>query len=105
MTPKNSEVDRGNQLEPGREERATCGPRDTDDAVLERLAERLEGRPRELGELVEEEHAQMGEARLAGTDAGAAADHRRGRGAVVGGPERRPVDEGLAEGEEAGPGA
>ena len=41
-------------------------PRDGDETVLERLAQRLEHRPLELRQLVEEEHAPVSEAHLAG---------------------------------------
>ena len=52
-------------------------------AGLERLAQRIEHRPLELGQLVEEQHAEMREADLARPDAQAAADQRRHRRAVV----------------------
>ena len=68
--------------------------------VLERLPQRLERRPRELGELVQEEDAAMREPRLAGTRPGASADDRRRRGGVVRRAERRPVDERPARGQE-----
>jgi hypothetical protein len=61
MTPKNSEVDRCNELKACREHRASAGACDADDAVLERLPQRLERRPRELGELVEEQDAAVGQ--------------------------------------------
>ena len=77
------------ELEPGREERLARRPRDRDDAVLERLPQRLERGPLELGQLVEQQHAAMREARLAGPRPGAAADDRRRRGAVVRRAERR----------------
>ena len=70
-----------------------CDPRDRDDAVLERLPQRLERRPLELGQLVEQQDAAMREARLARTRAGAAADDRGGRGAVVRRAERRRRDQ------------
>ena len=77
--------------------------RETDDeAVLERLAQRLERRPLELGELVEEQHAAMREARLARPEVRPAADDRGGRGAVVGRAERRACDERLLVVHEAG---
>ena len=68
-------------------------PGDRDDAVLERLPQRLEHRPRELGQLVEQQDAAMREARLAGSRHGTAADDRRGRGAVMGRAERRREDD------------
>jgi hypothetical protein len=48
-------------------------------AVLERLAQRLERGPRELRQLVEEQHAVVGECRLARRGLAAAAD-QAGRG-------------------------
>ena len=45
---------------------APADARDRDRAVLERLAQRLERRPRELRQLVEEQHAAVREGRLAG---------------------------------------
>ena len=46
-------------------------------AVLQRLAQRLEHVPRELGQLVEEEHAAVGQRHLARPRQRAAADERR----------------------------
>ena len=63
--PARTEVHRRNELEPGRERRPPSDPRDADDTVLERLAERLERGPLELGELVQDEHAPVREADLA----------------------------------------
>ena len=54
---------------------------DADHTVLERLAQRLERGPDELGQLVEQQHAVMREARLAGPRPASAADDRGGRGA------------------------
>ena len=51
-----------------------------DDAVLEWLPERLQHRARELGQLVQEEHAEVRERDLARTRARAAAHDRRRRG-------------------------
>ena len=67
--------------------------RDRDRTVLERLPQRLEHEPRELGELVEQEHAEVGERRLARAGRRAAADDRRRRSGVMRGPERRDADE------------
>ena len=97
-----AEVHRRDELKAGREDRAAGGARDRDDAVLERLAQRLERRPRELRQLVEQQDAAMREARLAGTDARAAADDRRGRRAVVRRAERRRRDERLLDREQPG---
>ena len=60
-----AEVHRRDQLEAGREDRAAVGAGDADDAVLERLAQRLQHRALELGELVQQQHAAMRQARLA----------------------------------------
>ena len=57
------------QDEPRREDRLARDPRDRDDAVLERLAQRFQHGAMELGELVEEQHAVVCEAHLAGTRA------------------------------------
>ena len=54
----------GDEQEARREDRGALASHDRHPAVLQRLAQRLERRPRELGQLVEEEHAVMGEARL-----------------------------------------
>ena len=72
-----TEVHRRDELEPGREERLALRARDRDDAVLERLPQRLERRPLELRQLVEQQDAVVREARLARPRAGAAADDRR----------------------------
>ena len=70
-------------------------------AGLERLAERIEHLRRELRQLVEEEHAVMGERDFARPRADAAADHRRHRGGMMRRAERPPVGE-LSVGELAG---
>ena len=77
---------------------------DRDRAVLERLAERLERRARELRQLVEEQHAVVRERRLAGSRAGPAADDRRDGGAVVRRAERRLGHERMAADELPGDG-
>ena len=66
------------------------------DAVLERLAQGLEHRPVELGELVEQQHAVMGKADLARTRPRPTADDRGGRRGVMRRAEGRPIDEGTA---------
>ncbi len=75
---------------------------DCDRSVLERLPQGLEGRAVELRELVQEEDAPMRERRFAGTRTGASADDRSRRRRVVGGAERRPVDERPSSGQQAG---
>ena len=67
------------ELEAGGERRAARGAGDDDAALLEGLAQRLEDALGELGQLVQEEHAVMGEADLAGMRHAAAADQARAR--------------------------
>src|SRR5690349_24432908 len=81
------------QLKRRRKARTAGRPRDEDLAVLQGLPKRLERGPLELGELVEQEHAAMREARLARAEARSAADDRRGRRAVVRRAERRLGDQ------------
>ena len=59
MTPKNSEVDRSYELEARGEDRVPARPGDGHDTILERLAQRLEHRARELRQLVEKENAAV----------------------------------------------
>ena len=61
--PGSPKVHRADKLKGRRKAHAARGARDEDLPVLERLPQRLERRPLELGELVEEQHA--GWARLA----------------------------------------
>ena len=61
-----AEVHRRDESESRREERMPADTRNRHDAVLERLPQRLEHRPRELRQLVEQEDAAVREARLAG---------------------------------------
>ncbi len=81
------------ELKPGREDREAGGPRDRDAAVLEWLAQRLERGALELGQLVQEEHAPVREARLSRPRPGPAADDRGHRRAVVRRAEGRPRDQ------------
>src|SRR5438477_9938878 len=81
-------VHRRHQLDPRREGDVAIGPRDADATGLERLAERVEYRALELRQLVQEQHAKVREANLAGTDAQTAANERRHRGAMVRSAER-----------------
>ena len=76
-------VHRRDQLDPRREGDVGVGAGDADLAGLERLAQRIEHRALEFGQLVEEQHAEMGEADLARPHLEPAADQRRHRGAVV----------------------
>src|SRR6185436_5471902 len=59
------------------------GARDRDHAALERLAQRLQHRAVELRQLVEEQHAEMRQADLAGPRARSTSDDGAGRRAVV----------------------
>ena len=56
-----SKVDRRDEAETRGEEPTAADARHRDDAVLERLGQRLEHRARELGKLVEKKHASMRE--------------------------------------------
>ncbi len=58
-----AQVHRPDELEARREQRLPADARDRDEAVLERLPQRLEHRARELGQLVEEQDAAVREAR------------------------------------------
>src|SRR3546814_2653967 len=64
------------------------GPRDADLARLQRLAQAVEYAALELGQLVEEQHAEMREADLARPHPDAAADQRGHRRRMVRGAER-----------------
>ena len=79
-------------------------PGDRDDAVLERLPQRLEHGTRELGQLVQQQHAAVGQARLAGPRHGTTADDRRGRGAVMRRAKRRREDDRAPRRQRAGDG-
>jgi hypothetical protein len=74
--PAGAEVHRGDEDEASREESLAAHAGDRDRPVLERLPQCLERRPSELAQLVQEEHAAVGEGRLAGARTGAAADDR-----------------------------
>ena len=97
-----TEVHRRHELESSREERLALHPCDGDDTVLERLSKCLERRPLELGQLVEKQDSMMGKARLARTRPGAAADDRRGGGAVMRRAERAVCDQGPLGRKDAG---
>ena len=81
----------GDELEARRIGDAVVGAGDHDLAGLERLAQRIERLRLELGQLVEEQHAVMGERDLARPGVEAAADQRRHRGRVVRRAERPAV--------------
>ena len=81
-------IHRRHQLHPRREGDMRIGPRHADIARFQRLAQRIEHRALELGQFVEEQHAEMGKADLAGAHFQPAAGQRRHRGRVVGRAER-----------------
>src|SRR5215470_3292612 len=72
------------ELEPRGEAERAARAGDGDAAFLERLPQHLEDVASELGDLVEEEHAVVGEAHLAGSRHGPAADERDVARRVVG---------------------
>ena len=80
-------VHRRDELEPRRVAHVPVGADDLDRAVLERLTERVEHAPVELGELVEEQHAQVRLRHQPGQQVAAATDHRGIAGRVVRRPE------------------
>ncbi len=93
-----AQVHRRHQLEARREDKPAADTRDRDGAVLERLPQSLQRIPRELRQLVEEEHPAMSEARLAGLRVRAPADDRGDRRRMVRRPERRQVTSGRPGG-------
>jgi hypothetical protein len=72
------------------------GAGNRDLAGLQRLAQRIEDTAIEFRQLVEEQHAVVGERDLAGLGAQPAADQRRHAGGMVGRAERPLVGEGPA---------
>ena len=92
-----TEVHGRDEPEARREQRPSTDACDGDDAVLERLPERLEHRARELRKLVEQQDTAMGEAHLPRSRDRAAAHDRRRRGSVVRCAERRRVRRDLPQ--------
>jgi len=70
-------VGRRDQHEPSRIQRGVVRPHDCHAPILERLAQCLQGRPRELRELVQEQHPVMRQHHLADTSPLRAADEAR----------------------------
>src|SRR5262249_31666479 len=70
-------VARADEHHVGRVDDRSLPAGDCDAALLERLSQRLERGPRELRELVEEEHPAVGQRYLAGPWSGAASDEAR----------------------------
>ncbi len=84
-------VHRPDQQEAGREVDRTSSPSDPDDMLLERLAQCVEDRRRELAQLVQEEDAGVGQGDLARAQPGGPATHDGDLGgAVVWSAKRRP---------------
>jgi hypothetical protein len=75
--------------------------RDCDRSVLQRLPKRLECRARELGQLVEKEHALVSQGRFAGSRTRSAAGDRSSRGGVMRRAQRRPLHKRPARREQA----
>ena len=85
QNPAFTGVHGGHQHETGGEAERHGRAGDAERAILQRLAEHLEDVAREFGELVEEEHAVVGQAGFAGArHAGAAADQAGVGDGVVG---------------------
>ena len=83
-------------LHPGGESDVHIGPGDANSARFQRLPKRIEHRPLELRQLVEEQHPQVRQADLSRPDLEPAADQRRHRGAMVRRAERPPPDHAAA---------
>src|SRR5207302_1172475 len=86
------------------EAHAASGSRDEDLAVFERLSQSLERWALKLRQLVEQQHAAVREARLAGPQPRPAAHDRGGRGAVVRRSKRRVADQWMLRVDQAGDG-
>jgi hypothetical protein len=88
MTPSaGTRIGSRDELEVGRKHAADACPGDGDAAILEHLAQRLKAATVELGQLVQEEHATMGQGDLPGTRRTAAAQQPGRASGVVRGPE------------------
>jgi hypothetical protein len=88
-------VHRGNEHELGGERDAAGGARDGDFAVFQRLAHHFQGGAFELGQLIEEKDAVMGEAHFARLGNGGAAEQADVGDGVMRRSERPRRDEGL----------
>ena len=100
--PAEARVHRADEEKARRERGLAVGARDGHDPVFERLTERFERRAAELCELVEKEHAVVGEADLAGPRPVAAADETDLADRVVGRAERPDAREAQGRLQEAG---
>ena len=83
LVPARTRVHRRHEQEVGGERHAAGRARDVDDAVLERLAQDVERAALEFRHLVEQQHAVMRQADLAGPGLWAAADERGRRDGVM----------------------
>jgi len=91
-------VGRREEHEARRMDRAVACPGDRHASILQRLAQRLERVARELGELVEEQHAMMCEHDLADAIGSGAADEARRGGRVVWSAQRTLASRGRSRG-------
>src|SRR6185295_17167704 len=73
--PAGAGVERADETEAGGKGQPGAGPDDGDEALFERLAERLESVAAELRQLVQEEHAVVRQARLPRPRGGSSSDH------------------------------
>ncbi len=94
--PAAARVHRRHQLDARGEGDVRVGARDGDPARLDRLAQGVEHRAAEFGELVEEQYAEVGQADLAWPHAQAATGERRHRGRMVRAAERARADQPAA---------
>ena len=88
-------VHRRKERETRREPERFRRPRDRDESVLERLAQRLEGAAGEFGKFVEKKNAVVGERDFTRPRVGPAADERCIRYRVMRRPERAGPDQNL----------
>ena len=96
-----TEIHRPDELERRRVERSPFRSGDADHAVLERLSQCLERWADELGQLIEQQHPVVREARLAGSRTAPTADDRRRGGGVVRRAKRRARDERVLDAEDS----
>ena len=80
----------GDELEPGGQMQRAGGAGHGDGALLQGLAHGLQHVPAELRQLVEEQHAVVGQGHLPGPQLGASAGEGGGRGGVMGSAEGTP---------------
>jgi len=102
--PTRAQIHRSYEHKAGGKDDPTGDAGHGDCAVLERLAQGFDRGPNELSQLVEQEHAVMREARLAGPRPDSTAYDRRRGGGVMRGAERRFVHDPAPRSQEAGHG-